>query len=74
MSTADSSLIGTSNTMNCDLFQNWLTPNLESHKIVWIGKGISVITMAISVGIAAYLYETGVDYGSIFLLQSVFIV
>ena len=69
MSTADSALIGVSNTMSCDLFKNWLTPNLSSRKIVWIGKGISIITMFTAFGIAAYLYESGIDYGSILTLQ-----
>ena len=69
MSTADSALIGVSNTMSCDIFKNWLTPNLDSYKIVWIGKGISIVTMGISIGIAAYLYESGIDYGSILTLQ-----
>ena len=70
MSTADSALIGVSNTLSCDVFKNWLTPNLDLDKIVWIGKGISLCTMIIADSIAAYLYEYSIDYGSILTLQS----
>eukprot|EP00486_Rosalina_sp_Unknown_P013312 CAMPEP_0201596348 /NCGR_PEP_ID=MMETSP0190_2-20130828/193055_1 /ASSEMBLY_ACC=CAM_ASM_000263 /TAXON_ID=37353 /ORGANISM="Rosalina sp." /LENGTH=497 /DNA_ID=CAMNT_0048056655 /DNA_START=697 /DNA_END=2190 /DNA_ORIENTATION=- len=69
MSTADSSLIGVSNTMSCDIFQNWLTPNASATKVVWIGKGISIVTMAISIGIAIYIYQSGIEYGVLLTLQ-----
>ena len=69
MSTADSSLIGVSNTLSCDIFQNWLTPNATQRKVVWIGKGISIVTMAISIGIAIYIYDSGIEYGVLLTLQ-----
>ena len=43
---------------------------IDLHKIVWIGKGISIVTMIIVDSIAAYLYESGIDYGSMLTLQS----
>merc|ERR1719384_3088328 len=53
MSTADSALIGVSNTFVVDVFKNWLTPNLAPTKIVWIGKVVSftVVTLAVLISI-----------------------
>eukprot|EP01084_Bolivina_argentea_P256366 431602_1 len=75
MSTADSALIGVSNCFCCDLFKNWLTPNISSKGIVWIGKTVSFITMGIAMGIAINLQtksdQTGepVSYGVLLLVQ-----
>ena len=69
MSTADSSLIGVSNTMSCDIFKNWLTPNASELKVVLIGKVISIVTMAISIAIAIYIYQSGIEYGVLLTLQ-----
>ena len=69
MSTADSSLIGVSNTISIDLFQNWLTTNAQPTTIVRIGEIISLFTMICSVGIAIYIYQTEMEYGVILTLQ-----
>eukprot|EP01084_Bolivina_argentea_P132592 233995_1 len=69
MSTADSALIGVSNTMSCDIFRNWLLPNASLQTIVLIGKLISFCTIGISFGISIYLYQTDADYAVIGVLQ-----
>eukprot|EP01084_Bolivina_argentea_P194825 334359_1 len=69
MSTTDSALIGLSNTISCDIFKNWLLPNISLNKIVLIGKLTSFCTMAISICIAIYFYKTNADYAVIGLLR-----
>jgi len=63
-------LIGVSNTMSCNIFKNWLFPNISSQKIILIGKIISILTMGLSLGIAVYIYQTGIEYGVLLVLQS----
>eukprot|EP01084_Bolivina_argentea_P132593 233997_1 len=70
MSTADSSLIGVSNTISCNIFKNWLYPNISAQKIVYIGKAISIITMSLSLVIAIYIYLTNTDYGVLVVVQA----
>jgi Na+/proline symporter len=67
MSTADSALIGVSNTISVDIFKNWLTPHYTQQQIVIIGKIISVITVIISIGVASYIYEQDVGYSLFFV-------
>ena len=55
--------------MSCDIFKNWLLPNAELKWIVIIGKINSLCTMALSFGIAIYLYQTKADYAVIGILQ-----
>ena len=75
MSTADSALIGVSNTFVVDVFEHWLTPQLDPKYIVWIGKVVSFVTVAIAVGIAIHLEsvsietEEPVSYGMLLTVQ-----
>jgi SSS family solute:Na+ symporter/sodium/pantothenate symporter len=74
MSTADSSLIGVSNTVSVDIFRNWLTPNASPRKIVFIGKLVSIVTAMMGAGVAMYLEatkdaNTGVNYSVLLSLQ-----
>lgn len=74
MSTADSSLIGVSNTVTVDIFRNWLMPNASGRKIVFIGKVVSIITATLGAGLAIYLevtkdLKTGVSYSVLLSLQ-----
>merc|ERR1711902_254065 len=75
MSTADSALIGVSNTFVVDIFKNWLTPNMAPTKIVWIGKAVSLTVVALAVGIAINMEATSVrtgedvSYGNLLALQ-----
>eukprot|EP01084_Bolivina_argentea_P054149 99316_1 len=63
MSTADSALIGVSNTFVCDIFKNWLTPNISQRYIVWIGKAVSLVTICIAIGIAIDLQNQSEKLG-----------
>merc|ERR1719361_3126304 len=63
MSTADSALIGVSNTFVVDVFKHWLTPQLDQKYIVWIGKAVSFVTVAIAVGVAINLQAEAVKSG-----------
>ena len=74
MSTADSSLIGVSNTVTVDIFRNWLMPDASSRKIVFVGKIVSIITAMFGAGLAVYLEatknpDTGVSYSLLLSLQ-----
>lgn len=75
MSTADSALIGVSNTVTIDLFKNWLLPELSATHVVWIGKVISLVVLGISIGMAIDLQNTAeaagesVSYGTLLTLQ-----
>eukprot|EP01084_Bolivina_argentea_P173751 300980_1 len=70
MSTADSALIGVSNTVSCDIFKNWLCPDgYSAVKIVHIGKAVSLCTMSLCLGFAIYLHETGAEYGVVYTIQ-----
>merc|ERR1719481_909560 len=53
MSTADSALIGVSNTLSVDIFKNHVFTDLkpdESRKIVYVGKAVSLVTMSLCLG------------------------
>jgi len=69
MSTADSALIGVSNTISVDIFKSWVLPNRSADDIVKVGKVVSLITMILCLLFAIYLYETGADYGSVYTIQ-----
>jgi len=75
MSTADSALIGISNTVTIDLFKNWLMPNLSATQCVWIGKLISLVVLVVSISTAINLQNTAeaegtsVSYGALLVLQ-----
>eukprot|EP01083_Nonionella_stella_P282956 963031_1 len=69
MSTADSALIGVSNTMSVDIFKNWIFPNYNDTHIVYIGKGISLCTMCLCLAFSIALWETGADYGVVYTIQ-----
>merc|ERR1719334_2518413 len=72
MSTADSALIGVSNTLSVDIFKNHVFTDLkpeESRKIVYVGKAVSLVTMSLCLGFACWLYNTDEDYGSVFTIQ-----
>ena len=55
MSTADSALIGVSNTISVDIFQDWLLQGKSQKVVVWIGKLVSLITVGISIAFACYI-------------------
>eukprot|EP01083_Nonionella_stella_P059136 154738_1 len=63
MSTADSALIGVSNTFVCDLFQSWLTPDISSRYVVWIGKAVSLVTVCVAIGLAIDLQNKSIATG-----------
>ena len=74
MSTADSSLLGVSNTFTVDVFQNWLAPTASSEKIVNYGRIVSVVTVALSLALALFMEATkdpadGVSYNVLLTLQ-----
>ena len=75
MSTADSAVIGVSNTFVVDIFKHWLTPQMDQKYIVWIGKAVSLVTVSIAVGVAIHLesqaIKTGesVSYGVLLTVQ-----
>ena len=74
MSTADSSLLGTSNTFTVDIFKNWLKPNASSEQIVNYGRIVSVVTVALSLALALFMEATkdpvdGVSYNVLATLQ-----
>merc|ERR1712228_145726 len=69
MSTADSALIGVSNTMSIDIFKNWVCPNYSDNKIVYVGKAISVTTMCLCLVFAIVIWETGAEYGVVYTIQ-----
>ena len=74
MSTADSSLLGVSNTFTVDVFQNWLAPTASSEKIVNYGRIVSVVTVALSLALALFMEARkdpadGVSYNVLLTLQ-----
>jgi len=69
MSTADSALIGVSNTLSVDVFKNHVLTDWSSQRIVYVGKGISLLTMSLCLGFACWLYNTDEDYGSVYTVQ-----
>eukprot|EP01083_Nonionella_stella_P142206 439539_1 len=69
MSTADSALIGVSNTLSCDIFKNWFLTQYRDHTIVWVGKGISLFTMSLCLIFAIVVWETGAEYGVVYTIQ-----
>eukprot|EP01084_Bolivina_argentea_P006084 11499_1 len=69
MSTADSALIGVSNTISIDIFKNWVCPTWESLKIVYIGKCVSLCTMCLCLIFSIYLWETKAEYGVVITIQ-----
>jgi hypothetical protein len=74
MSTADSALIGVSNTFTVDIFRNWLYPNKSGKSIIFLGKIVSGVTVSLSLGLAMFLEATkppsGVSYSILFTLQN----
>eukprot|EP01083_Nonionella_stella_P076055 207040_1 len=70
MSTADSALIGVSNTVSCDIIKNWISSESTSAmRIVRIGKIVSVCTMSLCLVFAIYLWETKAEYGVVITIQ-----
>ena len=69
MSTADSALIGVSNTISVDIFKSWVLPKRSADDIVKIGKVVSLCTMVLCLLFATYLYETEADYGVTYTIQ-----
>jgi len=70
MSTADSALIGVSNTLSVDIFKNHVFPTKSSKYIVYVGKVISLITMSLCLGFAILMYNNpNTDYGSVYTVQ-----
>lgn len=69
MSTADSALIGVSNTISVDIFKSWVTPQRSADDIVKIGKAVSLCTMVLCLLFAIYLWETEADYGVTYTIQ-----
>ena len=75
LSTADSALIGVSNTISVDLFKNWFRPAATAKETIYFGKFVSLIT-ALSAAILASVLEANkepgsqVSYATIFNLQN----
>ena len=74
MSTADSALIGVSNTVSVDLFKDWLFKDKPERWTVIIGKVISFLMILISIGIATGIQKnaekTGAaNYGAYAVIQ-----
>ena len=78
MSTADSSLIGVSNTVSVDLYRGWYNKNATGKQTIYFGKAVSLITALISGGISIYLHgeelRTGtkavVNYANLLTFQN----
>ena len=78
MSTADSSLIGVSNTVSVDLYRGWYNKNATGKQTIYFGKAVSLMTALISGGIAIYLHgeelRTGtkavVNYANLLTFQN----
>jgi Na+/proline symporter len=78
MSTADSCLIGVSNTISVDLYRGWYKPHASGKQTIYFGKAVSLLTALISGGIAIYLHSeqqrTGVkallNYGNLLTFQN----
>jgi Na+/proline symporter len=78
MSTADSCLIGVSNTISVDLYRGWYKPHASGKQTIYFGKAVSLTTALISGGIAIYLHSeqqrTGVkallNYGNLLTFQN----
>jgi SSS family solute:Na+ symporter/sodium/pantothenate symporter len=74
MSTADSALIGVSNTISVDLYKNWWNPEASGKATIYFGKAVSLIT-ALASGLIACIMEGGrqpgmpVSYGTLASLQ-----
>ena len=78
MSTADSCLIGVSNTISVDLYRGWYNKNASGRQTIYFGKAVSLATALISGGIALYLHgeelRTGtkavLNYGTLLTFQN----
>ena len=76
MSTADSALIGVSNTISVDLYRGWYKPNASGKDTIHFGKFVSVVTAAMAGGVAVYLQASAVangesvSYGNVITFQS----
>jgi len=69
MSTADSALIGVSNTLSVDIFRNHVFTDFTPTQIVYVGKAVSLVTMSLCLAFACWLYNTDEDYGSVYTVQ-----
>ena len=65
MSTADSALIGVSNTVSVDIFRNHVFTDFNSMQIVYVGKVVSLVTMALCLAFSCLMHSTNEDYVSV---------
>jgi len=68
MSTADSVMLGVSNTLSLDLFKGWIAPDASERATVHFGTGISALM--VTVGIAFGYWITDAHFGNLLLLQN----
>ena len=76
MSTADSSLIGVSNTVSVDIFYDWIYKNQNKNErsIVNIGKIVSLVMIGLCIGLACLFQSETIkngktDYGKYNVIQ-----
>ena len=66
MSTADSSLIGISNTVSVNIFPQLVIPNASPRQTILFGKLVSIFSALMAAGIAVYLEVTKPAGGKLF--------
>ena len=78
MSTADSCLIGVSNTVSVDIYRGWYRPQASGKQTIMFGKLVSLITALLSGFVAIYLHaeelrsgkKAVLNYGTLLAFQN----